>query len=81
MNLPFFLRESGADFLYVTALKRGNGSRVTTAFLSQNMRSSQIAYCYTDRRVSAGATQGELPEGQEKVPWGDNSVAQLFGTL
>ena len=53
MNLPFFLRESGADFLYVTALKSGNGSRVTTAFLSQNMRSSQIAYCYTYRKAYA----------------------------
>ena len=30
----------------------------------------QIHYCYTYRRVSAGAAPGELPEGQEKVPWG-----------
>ena len=30
----------------------------------------QIPYCYTYRLLSAGATQGELPEGQEKVPWG-----------
>ena len=30
----------------------------------------QIPFCYTDRRVNAGATQGELPEGQERVPWG-----------
>ena len=30
----------------------------------------QIPYCYTGRRVNAGATQGELPVGQERVPWG-----------
>ena len=27
-------------------------------------------YCYTGGFVSAGATQGELPKGQERVPWG-----------
>ena len=48
----------------------GNGSRGTVACLSPPFRSSQTAYCYTGRRVCAGATQGELPEGQEKVPWG-----------
>ena len=41
----------------------------------------QIHYCYTYRRVSAGAAQGELPEGQEKVPWGitvpRNSLARF----
>ena len=52
MNLPFSLRESGADFLYVTAPKRRNGSRVTTAFLSRNIRSSQTAYCYTYQRAA-----------------------------
>ncbi len=30
----------------------------------------QIAFCYTCGSIYAGATQGELPEGQEKVPWG-----------
>jgi hypothetical protein len=30
----------------------------------------QIPYCYTGRRVNAGAAQGELPVGQERVPWG-----------
>ena len=30
----------------------------------------QILCCYTYGLVYAGATQGELPEGQEKVPWG-----------
>ena len=50
--------------------EKRNGSRVTAAFVSQNVRSSQIAYCYTDRLLSASATQGELSEGQERVPWG-----------
>ena len=31
---------------------------------------SQIPYCYTGRLLSASATQGELPEGQERGPWG-----------
>ena len=30
----------------------------------------QIPCCYTCGLVSAGATQGELPEGQEKPHWG-----------
>ena len=30
----------------------------------------QILYCYTCGLLYAGATQGELPERQEKVPWG-----------
>ena len=45
-------------------------SRVTLACLSQPIRSSQTAYCYTCGLLYAGAAQGELPEGQEKVPWG-----------
>ena len=32
------------------------------------------AYCYTYGLLYAGATQGELPEGQEKVPWGMTSA-------
>ena len=30
-----------------------NGSRVTLAFVSQNIRSSQIAYCYTGGLINA----------------------------
>ena len=30
----------------------------------------QISCCYTYGLLSAGATEGELPEGPEKVPWG-----------
>ena len=36
--------------------EKGNDSRVTTACLSPPFRSSQTAYCYTDRKVYAGAT-------------------------
>ena len=39
--------QSGADQRPATASKSGNGSRVTLAFVSQNVRSSQIAYCCT----------------------------------
>ena len=43
----------------------------------------QIAFCYTCGSIYAGATQGELPEGQEKVPWGitvsRNSFARYYG--
>ena len=39
--------QSGADHRPATASKSGNGSRVTLAFVSQNVRSSQIAYCCT----------------------------------
>ena len=36
-----------------TASKNRNGSRVTLAFVSQNIRSSQIAYCYTGGLINA----------------------------
>ena len=35
--------------------EKGNGSRVTVAFVSQNIRSSQTAYCYTCGLINAGA--------------------------
>ncbi len=47
LNSHFLLGESGADCRHVTAAKQGNGSRVTAAFVSQLIRSSQTAYCYT----------------------------------
>ena len=43
--------------------EKENGSRVILAFVSQPIRSSQIAYCYTCGLLSAGAAQGKLPEG------------------
>jgi|GEM_PF-6394814 len=88
-----FLSSWDSIFLYFLGWRRsetgdrfdmGNGSRVTIACLSQTIRSSQIAYCYTCGLFFTGATQGELPEGQEKVPWGitvsRNSLAWIFCT-
>ena len=88
-----FLSSWDSIFLYFLGWRRsetgdrfdmGNGSRVTIACLSQIIRSSQIAYCYTCGLFFTGATQGELPEGQEKVPWGitvsRNSLAWIFCT-
>ena len=37
----------------------------------------RLPYCYTYRLLCAGATQGELPEGQREGPLGDTRVAQL----
>ena len=51
---PLSLEGSGADCRHVTVAKWGNGSRVTAAFVSPPFRSSQTAYCYTDRKISAG---------------------------
>ena len=51
--------------------------------IPRHIRSSRIPYCYTCGFIFAGATQGELPEGQEKVPWGitvsRNSFARYYG--
>ena len=46
----------------------GNGSRVTAAYLSQPIRSSQIAYCYTD---------GLLP-AERGIPVPRNSLARCY---
>ena len=40
------------------------------ASITRPIRSSRMPFCYTYRQLYADATQGELPEGQEKVPWG-----------
>ncbi len=40
------------------------------ASITRPIRSSRMTFCYTCRQLYADATQGELPEGQEKVPWG-----------
>ena len=56
LNSYLSLGESGADCLYVTASKQGNGSRVIAACLSPPFRSSQTAYCYTYGLLYAGAT-------------------------
>ena len=52
--------------LFLLHSEKENGSRVILAFVSQHIRSSQIAYCYTCGLLSAGAAQGKLPEGQKK---------------
>ena len=44
--------------------------RFFTAVSFSTYSQCQIPYCYTGRRVNAGAAQGELPVGQERVPWG-----------
>ena len=64
-----FICLSGENRRAATASKFGNGSRVTVASLSPPFRSSQITYRYTGGFISAGAAQGELPEGQERVLW------------
>ena len=56
VNLPLSLGGSGANRRPATAAKLGYGSRVTVAWLSPPFRSSQTAYCYTGRKVYAGAT-------------------------
>ena len=38
------------------------------ASITRPIRSSRMPFCYTYRQLYADATQGELPEGQEKVP-------------
>ena len=68
--LPFLCFLIWRRFPICDRFEKGNGSRVTAAYLSPPFRSSQIAYCYTNGFVCAGTTQGELPKGQERVPWG-----------
>ena len=45
--------------------------------IPRHIRSSRLPYCYTCGFIFEGATQGELPEGQEKVPWGTTSAHHL----
>ena len=52
--------------LFLLHSEKENGSRVILAFVSQPIRGSQIAYCYTCGLLFAGAAQGKLPEGQKK---------------
>ena len=55
LNSHFLLGGSDADCRHVTAAKQRNDSRVTLAFVSQPIRSSQIVYCYTYGLLYAGA--------------------------
>ena len=62
----------------------GERQRIFTSVSFSTCSQCQIPYCDTYRLLYAGATQGELPEGQEKVPWGitvsRNSLAWIFCT-
>ena len=40
--------------------EKGNGSRVTAAFVSQHIRSSQIDYCYTYGQLYAGTAYANI---------------------
>ena len=51
-------------------LRKGERQRIFSSVNFSTDTQCQIPYCYTGGFISAGATQGELPEGQEKVPWG-----------
>ena len=48
----------------------GERQRIFTSVSFSTCSQCQIPYCYTYRLLCAGAAQGELPEGQEKVSWG-----------
>ena len=65
-------------------LRKGERQRIFTSVSFSANSQCQIPYCYTDGLLYAGATQGELPEGQERVPWGipvpRNSLARIFCT-
>ena len=50
--LPFPLRV-WRRFPICDRCEKGNGSRVTLVFVSQNIRSSQTAYCYTGGLINA----------------------------
>ena len=58
----------------------GERERIFSTVFFVTCSQCQMHYCYTDRKVFAGAAQGELPEGQERVPWGmtvpHNSLAR-----
>ena len=50
--------------------EKENGRGFFLSYRISNYSQCQIPCCYTGGFISAGAAQGELPEGQEKVPWG-----------
>ena len=53
----------------MTASKIGERQRIFSSVFFVTCSQCQILYCYTYDFISAGATQGELPEGQERVLW------------
>ena len=57
-------------------LRKGERQRIYSSAWTRVARhvsaysQGRIPCCYTYGFIYAGATQGELPEGQERVPWG-----------
>ena len=51
----FIFRWVSQSPLFFCNFEKENGSRVTLAFVSQHIRSSQIVYCYTYGLLYAGA--------------------------
>ena len=57
-------------------LRKGERQRIFSSAWTRVARhvstysQGRIPCCYTYGFIYAGATQGELPEGQERVPWG-----------
>ena len=64
-------------------LRKGERQRIFSSVCFSTYSQCQIPYCYTYGLLYAGATQGELPKGQEKVPWGitvlRNSFTRCYG--
>ena len=50
--------------------EKGERQRIFSFVSFSNYSQCQIPCCYTGGFISAGAAQGELPKGQERVPWG-----------
>ena len=48
----------------------GVRQRIFSSVSFETCSQSQIVFCYTDRLLPSSAAQGELPEEQERVPWG-----------
>ena len=69
VNLPFPL-EGLAQTRDRRPLRNWNTAEDFSSVCFSTYSQCQIPYCYTYGLLYAGATQGELPEGQEKVPWG-----------
>ena len=64
-------------------LRKGERQRIFSSVCFSTYSQCQIPYCYTYGLLYAGATQGELPKRQEKVPWGitvlRNSFTRCYG--
>ncbi len=75
VNPPFPL-ESLAQTRDRRPLRKGERQRIYSSAWTRVARhvstysQGRIPCCYTYGFIYAGATQGELPEGQERVPWG-----------